>query len=228
MSSFTLRELIVNRWRQTSAPIVRKLLVTNRLSLNEEIRSRMHFMIQNLREHKPDNSFYNLFINTPEFSRFVFVVPTGFLVGVGFLSMASPGTMPLVFEKVIPYHIKTIAVSGAFYSFADLAMHVIGRPTITSHRKWPTRSIFFAAYLSLLLSSATLALADQNAHHGYKACIGLAILGTVPLAVLTMPGWMKVWRSAFLFSAITSAVLADRRLAFYESNWDSLIFSADL
>ena len=223
----TLRELIVHRLRQASAPVTRKIMLTNRSLLNEEIRSRMHFMIQNLREHKPDHSFYNLVINTPEFSRFVFVLPTGFLVGFGFLALAPPATMPLVFEKMIPYHIKTIAVSSAFYSFADLAMHVIGRPTINSHHKWHTRSMFLAAYLTLLLSTASIAVADQNAHDGYKACIGLATLGAVPL-VLTMPGWMRVWRSAFLLSAVASAVVADKRLAFYESNWNSLIFSPDL
>lgn len=203
-------------------------MVTNRALLNEEIRSRLHFTIQKMREHQPDNSFYNLVINTPEFSRFVFLVPTGFLVGVGILSMAPPGTMPLVFEKIIPYHIKTIAASTAFYSFSDLAMHAIGRPTILSHHIWRTRSMFLTAYISLLLATGTIVLADQNAHDGYKACIGLSCLGIVPVALLTMPGWTKVWRSVFLVSALVSSVAADERLTFYESNWDSLIFSSDL
>ena len=156
------------------------------------------------------------------------MVPTGFLFAVGILSVAPPGTMPLVFEKIIPYHIKTIAVSSAFYSFADLAMHVIGRPSISSHHRWPVRSMFLAAYLSLLLATGTMIVADTDAHEGYKACLALAGLGTIPLTLLTMPGWMRVWRGVFVVSALVSTIAADRRLAFYESNWNSLIFSPDL
>jgi hypothetical protein len=203
-------------------------MLTNRAMFNEEIRSRLHYMIQSLREHKPKNSFYNLVINTPEFSRFVFVVPSGFLLGVGILSVAPPGSMPLVFEKVIPYHIKTIAVSTAFYSFADLAMHVIGRPSIFSHHKWHVRYMFLAAYSSLLLATGAIMLADTDAHGGYKACLGLTGLGLIPVMLLTMPGWMRVWRGVFLATSLVSTVTADSRLAFYESNWNSLIFSPDL
>lgn len=222
------RQLILGQLKRSGSSTVNKVMVTNRQLFHDELRSRLQYMIQTLREHKLDNSFYNLVINTPEFSRFVFILPTGFMCGVGLLSLASPGTMPLVFEKVIPYHIKTIAISTAFYSFADLAMHVIGRPTIVSHHKWRTRTMFGAAYLSLLLATATIAIADKNAHDGYKAALGLTGLAILPTSLLVMPGWMRVWRSVFLGSALVSVVLADRRLTYYESHWNSLIFSPDL
>ena len=202
----------------------RRLLTINRTLFHNEMRSRIHFLFQSLREHKPTNSFYNLVINTPEFSRFVFVLPAGVLAGVTALSLAPPSTMPLIFEKLIPYHIKTIAVPIAFYSFSDLAMNVIGRPTIRSHGKWFIRSSFCVSYLALLAATTVIVVADKDPHVGYMSSLGLVGLSAVPTLLYTMPGWVRAWRLAFLGVSAVSVVTARRKLSFYEENWNSLIF----
>jgi len=134
--------------------------------------------------------------------------------------------MPLIFEKLIPYHVKTIAVPIAFYSFTDLAMNVIGRPTGTSHRKWVMRGAFTLSYLTLLSATGVLIAGDKDPHSGYMASLGLLGLGALPAWLYTMPGWSRAWRVGFLASGVISVVTAQQRLKFYESNWNSLIFDS--
>jgi hypothetical protein len=133
--------------------------------------------------------------------------------------------MPLIFEKLIPYHIKTIAVPIAFFSFSDLAMNVIGRPGIRSHAKWNIRSAFGISYLTLISATAVMIAGDKDPHLGYKSSLVLVGLGSLPTVLYSMPNWARAWRIAFLALSAVSVVAAERKLKFYESNWNSLIFS---
>ena len=222
MKAVSLRQLA--RSVSASASPSRQWL-TNRRFFDEEIRSRIQFRISQLREVKLDNTAYNMLINTPEFSRFVFVVPGLVLAGVTLISLSPPTTLPLIFEKLIPYHIKTIAVASTFYSFADLAANVLGRPTIASHHHWVTILGLSGAYCSLLGSTGVIALSDYDPHKGYSAALALVALHAAPTWLLPMPPWVRVWRMLFLSLSTVSILSASRRLQYLESHWDDLIFS---
>ena len=206
-----------------SAPS-RSLWLGNRIGLNEEIRSRIQFRVAQLREVKMEATAYNALINTPEFSRFVFIVPGMLLAGVTAISLSPPSTMPLIFEKLIPYHIKAIAVASGFYAFADLAANVIGRPTIVSHHRYWQWTGLVAAYAALLASTGVIALADHDPHQGYKATLALLMLHAGPTWLLPMPAWIRVWRLMFLGLGAVSVLTASHRLQYLESHWDDLIF----
>ena len=196
--------------------------------LIEEIRARTQHLVSSLRSPPPDVSLYNVVINTPEFSRFVFIVPGIFLVTVSALSLAPPSTLPLIFEKVIPYHIKTIALSTAFHSFIDLAACVLARPGIHSHHRVRVYAGLALAYLSMLASAGLLSLSDYDPDNGYRMTIGLLLCHLVPAGMLPMPLWARAWRLSFLTVGLVSVLTARQKLDFLEHHWDEVVFGRTL
>lgn len=195
-----------------------------RSRLGEELRSRIHFKLNSLRSSSHvQPSFYNLAVNTPEFSRFVFGVPAAFLAGVTLLSVSSPNSMPLVFEKLIPYHTKTIAFSLGFISFADLAICAIGRPAANSHLRIG-KSLFFA-WFSLAACTGVVTVADHSPRAAYGSTLALLGLHTVPVFLLPMPSWIRAWRFAFLALSTVSVGAAWNRLNYLETHWDQLVLA---
>jgi hypothetical protein len=217
----TVRELISH---VRTLPV--RFRALNSEKINEELRSLLHHRITQLRDIPIEPTAYNTLVNTPEFSRFVFVIPTAFLAGVTMVSLSPPTTLPLIFEKMIPYHIKTISISCAFYTFTDLAMHVIGRPTRVSHHRLRKSGFMLLSLASLLGSTAVLSLSDYDPHKGYKATLGLLALSSVPALFLPMQSWIRVWRLAFLGFGVLSTISADQKLRYLESNWDEIVFSS--
>lgn len=193
---------------------------------DEEIRSRIQFKIDKLREAPTELSFYKLIIDTPEFSRFIFAVPGTALLGMTVLSLSPPTSLPLVFEKFIPYQIKTIGVSLAFHSFVDLAINVIGRPSIASHHRLNIYSGLLLAYASLMSAAAALAVSDADPRTGYKTCLALIALHAIPATRLAMAPWIRTWRIGFLALSTVSVFAAWRKLNYLETHWDTLVFSA--
>ena len=208
-------------------PKVANIFTIDATKFNEEIRSLLHARITKLREIPIEPTAYNVLINTPEFSRFVFAIPATFLVGVTFLSLSPPTTLPLIFEKMIPYHIKTMSMSCAFYAFSDLAVNVIGRPTATSHHRFSNLGFMVMAMGTLLASTTVLSVSDYDPHKGYAASLGLVALSAVPAYMLPMHAWNRVWRLGVLGLSFVSTIAADRKLRYLESNWDDMIFSID-
>ena len=196
--------------------------MTNRPALDAEVKSRIQFRVYSLRQASTENNFYNLMINTPEFSRFVFLVPASFLLGMTFASVSSAAS-PLMFEKMIPYQIRTIAFSTCFHSFVDLAVNVLGRPLIDSHHG--TTSKFLYAYLSLMASAGVVSLADHNPHDAYKATLALLALHAFPVSLLPMPAWVRLWRMGFLVLSGVSSLTASRKLEYLEEHWDDVVFA---
>jgi len=199
---------------------------TDRSLLNEEMKSKFQWYINSLREVKLEPSAYNLLVNTPEFSRFVFVVPGLAVLGTTALAASPPTTLPLIFEKLIPYHIKTIAISAAFHSFIDLAINVLGRPFPTSHHRVKIYSGLVLAYASLLTSAGVVSISDYNPHDGYKATLALLGIHTIPALTLPMAPWVRVWRLGFLALSGVSVVTAWSKLRYLESHWDDVIFAS--
>jgi hypothetical protein len=195
--------------------------------LNEEIRSIIQYRISKLREIRIEPSAYNMLINTPEFSRFIFGVPGIFMLGISVISLSGPATLPLIFEKMIPYHIKTISVASSFYAFIDLAVNAIGRPTVTSHHRWKRNLFMLYALTSLAASTAVMSVGDKDPHVGYKASLGLLAFHTVPLLYFPMQPWVKVWRAGFVSLGMISAVAADMKLRYLESHWEELVLSSE-
>ena len=192
--------------------------------LHEEARSFLQFRISKLREVKLEPSAYNILVNTPEFSRFVFIVPSTVLFGMAAISFAGPATLPLIYEKMIPYHIKTIAVSSAFYAFTDVAANVLGRPTVTSHHWWK-RYLFLAYGLSALVgSTAVMILGDYDPHEGYASSMALLTLNGIPAVFFPLDAWIRFWRLLFTGIGFISAIGAQRKLKYLESNWDDVVF----
>ena len=124
--------------------------------------------------------------------------------------------MPLIFEKLIPYQIKTIAVTSTFYAFSDLAM-----ATFTSCKV--KVSPFVLAYASLMASAAVLSTNDIKTGYGFT--LGLLGMHVVPTILFAMPNWVRAWRLLFYTSASVSIVTAWRRIEYYENNWDKVVFS---
>ena len=196
----------------------------NRDRLNEEIRSLIQHRVSKLRDVSLDPTAYNLLINTPEFSRFIFVVPGLFMFGMSVVSLSGPSTMPLIFEKMIPYHIKTISIASAFYAFTDLAANAIGRPTATSHHRWKKSLFMVYAGTCLAASSAVMSLGDYDPHEAYKASLGLLLAHTLPMMFFPMQPWIKVWRLGFVSLGVLSVVGAELKLRYLEANWDDVVF----
>jgi hypothetical protein len=219
-----LREILSQR--TSCSPTLAYRLCVNRGILDEELRSKFQYHITKLREIKLEPSFYNTIVNTPEFSRFVFIVPGLVLVGTTALSLSSPSTLPLIFEKLIPYHIKTIAISLSFHSFVDLAINVLGRPTPVSHHRLVIYSGLSLTYLALMASAGLLGVSDYDPHQGYKASMLLVGFHALPALYLPMPHWIRVWRLGFLGLAGLSVISAWRKLDYLESHWDDLIFTS--
>ena len=184
-------------------------------ALSTEIRQRLYTFSQSLRQPAIPPTFYNIAINTPEFSRFVLALPTSVLIGMTVLSLSPPNTMPLIFEKFIPYQIKTIAITSTFCAFSDLAMATMN----SAKRKY---SPFLIAYASLMGSSAVLSIEDVRT--SYACSLGLLVLHAAPTVISVMPSWVRAWRILFLATSGVSVITARRRLDYLEKNWDELVF----
>lgn len=196
-------------------------------SLTEEMRSKLHIHALKLRQVRVEPSLFNMAVNTPEFSRFSFGVPTIFLMGMTAVSLSGPTTLPLIYEKMIPYHIKTISVASAFYAFTDVAANVLGRPTITSHLRWKRSLFLLYGLASLIGSTVVMVVGDNDPHMGYKASLGLLALHAIPTAISPMEPWVRFRRVAFLSLGIVSVIGSELKLRYLESHWEEVVFSVN-
>lgn len=186
---------------------------TNRLALNEELKSRIQFGISSAKQIP---QFTNL--STPEFSKFVFLVPASFMFAITSVSIS-----PLLFERIIPYHIRTVAFSIGFFTLVDLAVSLLGRPTPTAHHRVPMAATFAYAYASLLGNTAVVVVGDADPRKGYSAALCSVFFHAVPAFFLPMPSWVRLWRLGLLSISAVSLVSAWRQLNYLEKNWHSLI-----
>lgn len=175
-----------------------------------------------------ETSLHKVLVDTPEFSRFIFAVPGTAILGMTVLSLSSAATLPLIFEKFVPYQIKTIGISLGFHSFIDLAINVIGRPSLTAHHRMHVYSGLFLAYASLLSVGTLLSVSDTDPRTGYKACLALLALHAIPAVQLSMPPWLRTWRLGFIGLSAVSVVAAWRKLDYLETHWESVVFSSAL
>jgi hypothetical protein len=129
--------------------------------------------------------------------------------------------MPLVFEKLIPYHIKTIVVACTFFTFSDLA--ILG----LASRVLP---IWVGMYSigALVGSASLLTLADSDARRGYLGVLGFLGLHTIPAWWLTMPPWLQSYRILLLGLSGVSVIAAKRRMHYLEQHWDTVVLSVDM
>ena len=224
--ALTVRGLMrVPRYSKTVPSLPVMLPPVRRDWLDEEIRSRIQYEMEKLREIPCEASFYKVVIDTPEFSRFVFAVPISALLGMTFLSLSPPTTLPLIFERFIPYQIKIIGISLAFHSFVDLAINVIGRPSPVAHHRIRTYPKLFLAWASLVSVASLLSLSDSDPRVGYKLSLVLLALHSWPALTLPMPLWIRTWRLGFIALSSVSVLAAWHKLNYLESHWDSLVFS---
>jgi hypothetical protein len=198
----------------------------NRKLFNEEIKFKLFHKILKSREILIPSNFFNLFINTPEFSRFVLGIPIGFLTGVTLLSLAPPTTLPLVYEKVIPYQLKTIAITSSFMTFVDLSQNNLCQIFPNSNHRVPTILHFVSSLSTLLLTATVLTVSDHDPHRGYPLTLGLLAL-QIPSALVSQPVWVRAWRLGFIGVSAVSIFTAWRKLKFLEENWDKLVFSLE-
>ncbi len=192
-----------------------------RVIFHEQIRERIHLKFKQLRDPVESSSFYNNIVNTPEFSRFVIGVPMGVLIGAMGLALAPPSTMPLIFEKLIPYHMKTIIVTCTFFSFADLANLALAQ------RKFPLWVCVYGLG-SVLGSACILTYADSDPRKGYMGVLAFLACHGLSVWHLAMPGWLRTYRLLFMGLAGASIVLSHRRMQFLEKHWDSVVLSTDM
>lgn len=217
----TLRQLTrLPRISKSSHPSL-----SHRSQLDEEILSRVQYNLHKLREIPIETSLHKVLIDTPEFSRFIFAVPGTAILGMTVLSLSSPATLPLIFEKFVPYQIKTIGISLCFHSFIDLAVNVIGRPSLTAHHRMHVYSALFLAYASLISVGTLLSVSDTEPRTGFKGCLALLALHAIPGMQLSMPPWLRTWRLGFIGLSTVSVVAAWSKLDYLETHWDSVVFS---